>query len=114
MPAHGSCSGLARKPGRDQASPGFVAICSRSASGEREICRGFASVPVGLEIERDGLTVVQLTDTCTFQSRHVDENVLRAALRSDEAKAFGGVEPFHGAISHRDVPFMKYRSHNAA
>jgi hypothetical protein len=33
----------------------------------------------------------------------VDEHVLGATLRLDKAEAFGGVEPFHGAIGHRDV-----------
>jgi hypothetical protein len=34
----------------------------------------------------------------------VDERVLAAVIRLDEAKAFGGVEEFNGAFGHLMVP----------
>ena len=52
---------------------------------------------------RDDLASKPL-DARTLDRRDVQEDVLAAGFRGDEAVAFGLVEPFHGAVGHRESP----------
>jgi hypothetical protein len=48
-----------------------------------------------------------------LQRREVDDHVPCPALRLDEAEAPGGVEPFHGAVGHREVSSVWCRPQGA-
>ena len=52
---------------------------------------------------RIGESVVEMGEAGALERRDVHEDVLRALLRLDEAEALGGVEPFHGAVGHREI-----------
>jgi hypothetical protein len=77
-----------------------------SQLGQSEVRSRLATVAVCFQFERYGLAVVQVLDASALESGNVNENVLRTMLRGDKAKTFGGVEPFHGAFSHRDVSYF--------
>jgi hypothetical protein len=53
-----------------------------------------------LFFERHFLAVDEATKAGSFHGADVDENVLRAVIRLDEAVAFGGVEPFNSSGRH--------------
>ena len=72
-------------------------------SGQREIRGRLTAVTAALDVEGDLLAVRQAREAGPLDGGDVDEHVARAALGLDEAEALGGVEPFHGAVGHRDV-----------
>jgi hypothetical protein len=81
--------------------------CTRSPSGQVAALadlqvhgRHFAGAFVSLFLERHFLAVVEATQAGSFNGADVDENVLAAVIRLDEAVAFGGVEPFNSTGSH--------------
>src|SRR5690606_20375213 len=65
--------------------------------------RRFAAVTARFDVEGDRLAVLQAGQPGALQRGDVDEHVLLAAFRGDETITFGLVEPFHGALGHRDV-----------
>ena len=69
-------------------------------SGELNVRRALAAVAAGFEVVGHLLIVGEAGEACTFNGADVNENVLAAAIGRDEAEAFGGVEPFHGASGH--------------
>src|SRR5690606_15925127 len=70
---------------------------------EGEVRRRLAAVAAGFDVEGDLLAVVEVGEAGALERRDVHEDVLRALLRLDEAEALGGVEPFHGAVGHREI-----------
>ena len=62
---------------------------------------GLAAPAVLLEFEGDFLAFLQASKTSTLDRGDVDENVIAALVRLDEAKAFLAVKPFYGSGSHR-------------
>src|SRR5690606_33306268 len=75
-------------------------------SGESQIHGRFTTIPIGFEIKGDSLSVSEATNSGALKRARMDENVLRAPRGRNKAKTFGGVEPFHGASGHRDVPLI--------
>jgi hypothetical protein len=55
-----------------------------------------------------------MRDAGTFQRSCVNEYVSVTLCGCDKSKTFGCVEPFHGAIGHRDVSFVYAARMNAA
>lgn len=51
----------------------------------------------------DLLAFVQITDASAFNCADMDENVLSAIIRLNEAEAFLRIKPFYGAGAHGDV-----------
>src|SRR6056297_272400 len=82
-------------------------------SGQREIGRRLPSVAARLEVVGDLLVVGEAGQARALDGGDVDEDVLTALIGLDEAKALGGVEPFHGASSHSVVSCDVCRSRNA-
>lgn len=93
-----------RKRVRRPADPAFSILAW--ILRESEVGRGFPAIAIGLEIKGYSLTIVETSDVGTLQSGDVDEYVPLTIFRCNKAEAFGGVEPFHGAIGHRDIPFI--------
>jgi hypothetical protein len=68
----------------------------------QSISRHLAGLVVANELIRDLLAILEARQASALDSRDVDENVLCAVFRFDEAKALGGVEPFYCSVSHND------------
>src|ERR1700760_1849153 len=59
---------------------------------------------VGDAVDRHFLAFVQRTHASRFDGRGMDEHVLAAAFRRDEAKTLGGVEELYGSDGHLQFP----------
>src|ERR1700693_4245796 len=59
---------------------------------------------VGHEFVLDSLTLIERAQASALDGRDMDEDVLVAACRFDEAVALGWIEPFDGALLHRLPP----------
>jgi hypothetical protein len=64
-----------------------------------------AGATVFLGIERDLLTLNQPTHSGAFERGGVNENILAAVIRLNEAEAFLVVVELHGARSHQSILF---------
>ena len=62
--------------------------------------RRLGATRVGDDVERDLLAFGQGAHAGGFHRSGVHEHILAAAFRGDKAKAFGGIEEFHGSDSH--------------
>lgn len=110
-------SGQCRLPSpQSRASPWLFKVGPRTfgASGARcalrkgEIGRAFAAIAAGLDLERHLLSVRKAGQAGPFDGGDVDENVLTARIRLDEAEAFLGIEKLHGAVRHvRGLLFIR-------
>jgi hypothetical protein len=67
----------------------------------------FAGFVVACDLKSDLLPFAKITHPSALDGRDMDENVLTAIIRLDEAKALGGIEPFHGAGGHKSPPSGK-------
>src|SRR3989339_1937692 len=65
-----------------------------------QIFRCHLTVALFLKFELNLLTLVESLHAGTLYSGDVNECVGAAFVRSDEAKAFGGVEPLNGTSRH--------------
>lgn len=82
--------------------------CLALCSSQREVCRAFATVTAGFHVERHFLRVRKAGQARAFDGGDVDENVLTARIRLDEAEAFLGIEKLHGAVGHaRGLLFIR-------
>src|SRR3954469_10003459 len=55
---------------------------------------------VGLDVERHLLPFVEAAQAGCFHGRDMDEHVLAAAFRGNEAETFGGIEEFNSTDGH--------------
>ncbi len=60
--------------------------------------RRLGAARVGNDVERHFLAFIQGAQARRFDGRGMDEHVLAAAFRRDEAKALGGVEELYGSM----------------
>ena len=75
-------------------------------SEQLEIDSRLAAIAARLDVKADFLVVSEARQAGPFDSGNMNENVFCAAIRGNEAEAFGGVKPFHGASSHVKIPFV--------
>jgi hypothetical protein len=108
-----------RKQKRPGKSPGLGLItCFRQCQyirGQREadtdlsvleIASGhLARLVVALEVEADLLAFDEFAHSGALDGGDVNEGVVAAIIRLNEAEAFGGIEPFNCASGHDDEPF---------
>jgi len=64
-------------------------------------CRRFAAITDDFEL--DLLTFIEGREAGSLHRRDMNEHVLSAPLRLDEAVAFGGVEPLYISYRHLDI-----------
>lgn len=69
-------------------------------------CRG------RFDVKSHVLSVIQMVKSGSHEREDLGKNFLRAMLRGDKAKAFFGVEPFHGAITIAISPDFNCHPHN--
>src|ERR1044071_1317332 len=98
-------SGLNRRasrPGSGRQGPGRALRHARSGRllnlEGAEVRRRNLAVAAGFELVRDLLAFAEGRQARALDGGDVDERVLAAVIRLDEAEALGGVEEFHGAI----------------
>jgi spore maturation protein SpmA/spore maturation protein SpmB len=84
-----------RRPGAATARRALPALFDQT----QVVGRG-ASVPSGRNLELDLLAFGKTTQAGALHCRDVNENVLRAIVRGDEAEALGRVEPLDGSGNH--------------
>ena len=73
-------------------------------SGNLDVADGdLAGAAVLLRVERDLLTLVEATQPGALQGGGVDEYVLAAIVRLDEAEALLTIIEFYGARRHLDI-----------
>src|SRR5690606_2214726 len=85
-----------RRPWR---APAFGSSKREALDGGQVARRILARATVALEVVGNLLAFVQAAQARAFHRGDVDEDVLAAVIRLDEAVALGGVEPFHCAGS---------------
>ena len=73
------------------------------SDGAQVLCRGLARLWIGDNIERDLLSLVEVSHPGAFDRADVHEDILAAIIRLDEAEAFLDVEPLHRTLSHSPV-----------
>src|SRR6185437_8487974 len=74
-----------------------------TGSLDLEVLRGCLSTVLD-ELELNGLAFVQRTKACTLDCGDVNEHILPAFLRLNEAVAFRRIEPLNGALRHACSP----------
>src|SRR5580704_8502227 len=83
--------GVATASGSLRRRPGLFARCARKASFDFEVfCGRLAAIADDLVL--DLLAFIEGAEACALYGRDVDEHVLAATLRLNEAVALGGVE----------------------
>src|SRR5215469_13870341 len=88
------------RPGGTRASESQGVEC---LAGDGQVLGRLATVLLRLDLVGDFLSFLQRLHASTLHRADMDEDVLAAGLRLNEAKAFGGVEPFDGACRHRSL-----------
>ena len=81
--------GLHRKPYRRGRS-----------DGAQIFRRGLAGLAIGNNIEGDFLPLIEATHPGALDRADMDEDILAAVIRLDEAKAFLAVEPLYRTLRH--------------
>src|SRR5215469_4829018 len=100
-PSRRQSSNKAEGPVENSTGPSSYAKLQTSDGLE---VRGLGATGIRHDVERDLLAFVQGAHARRFHGSGMDEHVLAAAFRRDEAKALGGIEEFHGSDSHMIVP----------
>ena len=96
-PSDAQTAGPCNSAARIRSKRPKVARATRSL--DLEVLRGCLSAILD-ELELNGLAFVQCAKAGTFNRRDVNEHILPAFLRLDEAIAFRRIEPLYGALRH--------------
>jgi len=67
--------------------------------------RHLARLVVALQVVTNLLAFDDVAHSSALDGRNMDESVVTAVVRLDEAEALGGIEPFYGASVHNE-PFQ--------
>src|SRR5262249_46034439 len=63
--------------------------------------RALAGLTIGDEIVRDFLSLIKSIHSSAFDGADMDENILAAVTRLNEAKSLFAIEPLHGSLCHK-------------
>src|SRR5690606_32575702 len=102
---HDAEKGIERRPW-----PALAFVARRPKAALRRLqqlqvhSRGLA-VTAALEVVADLLAFDEGADAGLLEGRHVDERVLAAIFRSNEAEALGRIEELYGSVDHLSVTF---------
>src|ERR1700742_3510009 len=91
-----------KKGGEISLAGPFTKVFKRVLDGLQ--IRRLGAARVRNDVERHFLAFVQRTHASRFDGCGMDEHVLAAAFRRDEAKTFGGVEELYGSDGHLSFP----------
>src|SRR4051812_34973833 len=89
-----------RKKGGPAVTPGPPQTYEERELGVPQVRGGVLAALVD-HVVADLLALAERAHPGALDGRDMDEHVLGAVARLDEAKAFSGVEEFHSACSHR-------------
>jgi hypothetical protein len=98
-PCLGTRHGAHKLPASTSVVRIYSSSCCRS-DGAQIVRRGLAAPSVSNNIKRDLLSLVEPRHSGSFDRADVDEDVLAAVIRLDEAEAFLAIEPLHGSLRH--------------
>src|SRR5215813_4291696 len=73
--------------------------CGALSSGQLEV-GGSGLAALHRHFVADFLAIIQALQSCRLHCGDMDEHVLAAVLRHDEAVALGCIEPLHGSNGH--------------
>src|ERR1700747_1590547 len=91
---------------KTNASACALAPCPERTSDRLQIFgSGFAAAPIGLDIKRKLLPLVEAVHAGTLDRRNVNEHIGAAVVLNDEAIALLGVEEFNSTCGHQRPPF---------
>jgi hypothetical protein len=79
-----------------------------SSLGAQVVGRHLARALVLDELVRDLLTIAEVAHASALDGADVDEHVLTAIIRLNEAETLGPVEPFHCATGHNQIPSCEW------
>jgi hypothetical protein len=83
-------------------------VARSSSSLCSQIFRRFLA-PVGNDVKRDLVAFAEVAQARLLDSRDMDEYILAtAAIRRDEPKSLGRIEPFHRSCRHVRTPLLKH------
>src|SRR5579884_698516 len=102
-PGAHKCSPANVSPSESQAENAGRSRSEDSGSLDLEVLRGCLAAVLD-EFVLNGLSFVQRAKTCAFDRRNMDEHILPAFLRLDEAVALRRIEPLYGALRHCQSP----------
>src|ERR1700730_14111993 len=95
----------ARQYIRGRSRPVKVAVARYGCSACLKVFGRFLAVlRAAHDFERDFLTLVQRVETRAFDGADMDEHVLAAVIRLNEAVAFLRIKPLYGALAHGSCP----------
>src|SRR3954454_3087198 len=80
--------------------PSRFRITSGNSERPKAFRRAFAATRIAHDLEGNLLTFLEAADTGTLHSGNMNENILGAVIRLDEAITLGAIEPFHCASGH--------------
>jgi hypothetical protein len=80
-----------------------MAFCANALGGAQIVGGRLAGPAVRDDVEGNGLALVEGAHAGAFDRADMNEDVLIAILRLNEAKTFLAVEPLHGALVHGNV-----------
>jgi hypothetical protein len=78
-----------------------------SSDGAQISRRRLAALSIGDELKKDLLALIQSVHPCPFDRANVNEHILAAVARLDEAKSFLAVEPLYGSFRHNILSQIK-------
>src|ERR1700730_158073 len=95
----------ARQYIRGRSRPVKVAVARYGCSACLKVFGRFLAVlRAAHDFERDFLTLVQRVETRAFDGADMDEHILAAVIRLNEAVAFLRIKPLYGALAHGSCP----------
>jgi hypothetical protein len=80
-----------------------MALRANALGGAQIVSGRLASAAVRDDVEGDGLALIEGAHAGAFDCADMNEDVLIAVFRLNEAKTFLAVEPLHGALVHGNV-----------
>src|SRR5580698_4470751 len=84
-----------------------VRLCR--SGGLQIIRRGLASLSVCDQVKSNFLSLVEAVESGALNGADVNEHILAAIVRLDEAKAFLAVEPLYGSLRHENFFQVRVR-----
>jgi hypothetical protein len=73
------------------------------------VSRGLSGLAIGDDFVADLLTFVEIAHSCAFDRAYVNENVLAAVVRLNEAETLLAIKPLYSSCRHR-TPSFGYES----
>jgi len=98
------CSAELRGCGERKSAVEAASLAELPSNGFQIVGRRLPGPSVSNDLIDDLLALVETVHPGTLYGADMDEHILAAVIRLDEAKAFLAVEPLHGSLRHETFP----------